>query len=130
MQKLVNTLFFIVLISLVLFSTPAQKMKPKNIEIITLTDSAIVVKDTFFINNKMIRIPSANFTMGCNFFNSPDCESDEFPIFRVQLSDYDISSIEVTQGLWILIMVIIQVFLILLLMIVAIMKTYFALLKM
>ncbi|MCX8472097.1 MAG: formylglycine-generating enzyme family protein [Sediminibacterium sp.] len=69
-----------------------------------IIDTAAFLQNPFFTENKMILITKANFTMGCNFYNISYCESDEFPTFNVQLSNYAISSIEVTQGLWNLVM--------------------------
>lgn len=45
----------------------------------------------------MVRFERSNFYMGCPHRGDPDCERDEKPAYRVQLSRFEIDRLEVTQ---------------------------------
>jgi formylglycine-generating enzyme required for sulfatase activity len=48
----------------------------------------------------MLRIPSGNYTMGCQSGRDSSCDGDESPAHTVSLSSFELGKTEVTQGQW------------------------------
>ncbi|WP_282782459.1 bifunctional serine/threonine-protein kinase/formylglycine-generating enzyme family protein [Phaeodactylibacter xiamenensis] len=51
------------------------------------------------LERNMVRVPGGSFTMGCTSEQS-DCDDDESPTHRVELSSFSIGKFEVTQAQW------------------------------
>jgi len=94
--------FFTLILSFVINFIFAQPTKPpvkKNIEIniVGKIDTIAILKE---IENNMVFVKGATFTMGCTFEQEGDCKDSEIPAHDVILKDFYISKYEVTQKQW------------------------------
>jgi len=63
-----------------------------------VASSQLLAEPTLWTRDRMIGFDRGSFRMGCPRRGDPECERDEYPTYRVQLSGFALDPLEVTRA--------------------------------